>query len=319
MRRHIAVDAGKYATKSAVRRCGDKPEKVDSFLTRMDESDIDFGSLSSGKNFAVAFDGKKYRIGDSASHDSFVETKTEDIHKICTYTAISQFADNGDEVILGVGCPLSIFINPTARNEYAKFMKGDGDVSIMVNGILHNFTIKSVSVFPESSGVVYLGFDRYRTSSVGVIDCGGLDTNCAVYNNLMPQLSTLFTARLGGKVMRKALLDLLNTKLGLEVPIQDYQMDEILKNGYVMNRRFPEKENLSRKLISEYKRTYVQEIYDSCVKHGWSLDTIPLVFVGGTALALKNEIQSIFGVDNDSFFEDSEFLNVKGFLRALPN
>ncbi len=318
MKRHIAVDAGKYATKSAVRRCGDRPEATDVFLTRMDESDVDFGSLSSGRNFSVTFGGHKYRIGEGATHDSFVETKTEDIHKICTYTAVSQFADNGDEVTLGIGCPLSIFINPTARNEYAKFIKGDGNVTIQVNGVLHSFTITKVCVFPESSGIVYLHFDRYKDSTVGVIDMGGLDTNGSVYKNLTPQLSSLFTVRLGGKVMHKVLLDTLNSKLGLDVPLQPYQMDGIVRDGYVMNRRFPEKEALSRKLIAEYKRSYVQEVYDACVKHDWSLDTIPLVFIGGTSLALKDEIKEVFHVGNDSFFEDAEFLNVKGFLRALP-
>lgn len=318
MRRKLGIDTGKYATKAVLKRSKDfnSEDKYLKFISRMDDRDTDFGLLN-GNVYMVEFNGKKYRIGENATYDSFLETKAEDIHKLCLYTAIAELVDNGDTVQVGIGCPLSIFVNRAEREKYQKFMMSDREINIKVNGRNHNFIIEKVIVLPESSGVVYTYFDKYKNRTVGVIDIGGLNTNCGVYANIAPRVETFFTTRLGGKVMRKHLLDLLNEKLGLEVPLQDYQMDEVLKQGFVRNRRDYSKEALSRQIIHDYRLTHIREIYDECIRHGWSMDTMDLIFIGGTSLSLMEEIKEVFRVEDDSFFEDAEMLNAKGYLKAL--
>lgn len=317
MRRFVAVDSGKFATKAVIRRAGENPDKRLKFLTRMDNSEADFGLLTRSNTHAVEFDGKKYRVGDGASLDSFVETKTEDIHRICTYTALASLVDNGDEVTLGIGCPLSVFINKEQREKYESFMRGNGEVNITVDGIAHMFRINKVLVLPESAGIVYLNFEKYKDRLVGVIDLGGLNTNCCIYDKIAPVLSSIFTTRLGGKRMCKSMLDRLNSELGLDVPLAGFQMDDVMECGYVPNRRFPEKEALSKEIIHDYRMEHVRGIYNSCIEHNWSLDTIDLVFIGGTSLLLKDEIKEVFGVGDDCFFEDADFINALGYLRAL--
>lgn len=318
MRRKLGIDTGKYATKCVMKRSREynETDKELKFLSRMDNKDTDFGLLN-GNTYMVEYNGKKYRIGENATYDSFIESKAEEIHKVCLYTAVALTVDNDDSVVIGIGCPLSIFINKEERNKYRQYMMGDKDITITIGGKKHHFCIENILVLPESSGVVYLHLEKYKDKTVGVIDLGGLNTNCGVYKNITPVLTTLFTTRLGGKVMRKQLLDLLNERLGMEVPLQDFQMDEVLKNGYVRNRKDSLKEQASRKLIHDYKYQHIKDIYDECIKHNWPLDTMDLIFIGGTSLFLINEIKEVFGVDDDSFFEDADMLNAKGFLRAL--
>lgn len=318
MRRKLGVDTGKYATKAILKRSKEfnNEDKTLKFISRMDNEETNFGLLN-GNMYMVEFGGKKYRIGDNATYDSFLETKREDLHKLCLYTAIGLLVDNGDTVAVGIGCPLSIFVNAGERERYRQFMLGDRNIEIKIDGKNHNFTIENIVVLPESAGVIYHFFNRYKNRTVGVIDIGGLNTNCGVYSNITPVISTLFTTRLGGKVMRKQLLDLLNEKLGLSVPLADYQMDEILKQGFVRNRRDAEKEELSRQIIHDYRKKHIVEIYDECIKHGWSLESMDLIFIGGTSLSLINEIKEVFGVGDEAFFEDADMLNAKGYLKAL--
>ncbi len=314
MRRIIAVDSGKYATKAVTESTSVQ------FLTRVDAEDVLSNDFLQGENtHFVTYNGKRYRVGDGAVGESFLETKMEDIHRICTYTAIALTGvQSGDSIVLGVGCPLSIYRNKKARQDYQRFMANGGEeVQIVVDRKKYTFTIEKCHVFPESAGVVYLGFEKYKDKTVGVIDIGGLNTNCCVYQNIAPVAPTIFTTRLGGKVMDKALLDSLNSSLNLSSPLSGYQMPEIMKNGFVYDRRDAGKQAKSKKIIHDYRLKHIQEIYNSCIAHNWAVDNMDIVFVGGTSLLLKEEIKEVFGVDDTYFFPDAQMLNVKGFLRAI--
>lgn len=319
MRRIVSVDSGKFATKGAIRGIDGKVEKKIKFLTKIDKETVDFGMLGNESTHFVTFEGARYRVGDGAENESYSETKQEDIHKICTYTALALLGvQNGDSVILGIGCPLSIFKNKKAREEYGRFIGNSHEpVTIVIDGRKITFVIEKTVVFPESAGIVYLDFDKYKEKTVGVIDIGGLNTNCCVYQKIAPVPSTIFTTRLGGKEMFKTLLDKLNSSLNLSSPIADYQMNDIMESGFVFDRRDKAKEQKSKKIIHDYRLQHIQEVYDSCVKHNWAVDNMEIVFVGGTSLLLKEEIKEVFGVDDSYFYEGAEFLNCLGYLRAL--
>ena len=323
MKRFVSVDSGKDGTKGVLRGAYGADDVKILFPKRVKKIDVassNFGLLN-GDTATVEFEGKQYSVGGSDGYDSFNESKAEELHRICTYTAVAKLVDNGDMVVLAVGCPLSVFINEEECMAYVEFMRGNGVITITVDGVKKTFTILSVAAFPESAGVIYLNYDKYKDKIIGVIDIGGLNTNCCVYQNARPVFETIFTTRLGGKRMRKALLDQLSSGLGMSVPLAGYQMDEVLKNGYVMNRRDPAKEELSRYIIRNYRLEHVREIYNSCVAHNWALDSMELVFIGGTSLLLKDEIKEIFGVDDSAFFKDdikdAVFLNAEGYLYAL--
>jgi len=325
MKYYISVDSGKYATKGIMRisrgdsSVNEMSYKSKRFLTRIDTEDVDFGLLGNDNTHFVCYNGVRYRVGDGAMNESYFETKQEEIHKICTYTMIALFGvNNGDSVVLGIGCPLSIFKNKRARIEYQRFMSNNHEpVSLTVDGKRYTFVIDKCVVFPESAGVVYVNYDKYRNRTVGVIDIGGLNTNCCVYQNIAPLVETVFTTRLGGKVMSKSLRDTLNSSLNLSTPLTEYQMPEIMKNGYVYDRRDVARQTKSKKIIHDYRIKHIQEIYDNCVAHNWAVDNMDIVFVGGTSLLLKEEIKEVFGVDDTYFYDNADMLNALGFVMAL--
>ena len=57
-------------------------------------------------------------------------------------------------------------------------------------GVRHPATANP-EVLPESSGVIYLEQELCEKAAVGVIDIGGLNVNCCVYNKTVPVLSVI--------------------------------------------------------------------------------------------------------------------------------
>ena len=308
MERFIAIDGGKFGTKSA-RMIKDDTVVTDMFRTKI-MVNPQIVPTTEG-SYLVEYEGDRYIVGDNAESMSYETSKKLLIHKICLLTAIANIVDCADEVILAVGCPLSEFFNETSRKEYAKYIAPIGEHKIKVDGSVKYFKIKKVDVYPESIGIAYLNIPRFKDDAIGVIDIGGLNVNGCVYNKLAPVASTIFTANLGSNVLTVNVQNALKTEFGVNP--KDYEMESILRKGFI--KTAPEE---SREVIARVKREHIENILAECKKQQWELATLDIAFTGGTSLYLKNEIMSIFPyINTDNFSEDAPFLNVKGFLKML--
>ena len=105
MNRTIAVDTGKFTTKALMRRT-DGTERFLSFRTKMQETRK---TEVKGKSFIVEYKNKRYLLGEQAEVISSKTTKAEEMHRIATYTALAQLADSGDNIVVVLGCPLSVY------------------------------------------------------------------------------------------------------------------------------------------------------------------------------------------------------------------
>lgn len=74
----------------------------------------------------------------------------------------------------------------------------------------------------------------------------------------------------------------------------------------------------SAKRISELKKEHVLDIFTECKRHKWSTDNMDIVFTGGTAKLLKDEIQEIFPTSVlDHLDDEASFKNADGFLKQM--
>ena len=114
MERIIAVDAGKFETKSCLRR-SDGSDKLGSFRSKVDVMDPGAKFLMDPKeSHAVVLDGERYVVGEAASSSDVKETsKATILHRVCIHTAIALMVDNGDVVHAVIGCPLSSIASGT--------------------------------------------------------------------------------------------------------------------------------------------------------------------------------------------------------------
>ncbi len=306
----ISIDAGKHSTKSLTYRA-DGSEVFHTFRTKMEETQRE---AAEGNSFIVQYLGKRYLVGSQAETGSSKTTKAEELHKIATYTALHQMADSGEKVVLVTGCPLAIYENAQQKNAYRDYLFPNREIDITVNSMTKHLCIQSVVILPESSGIVYLEPEKYGKGAVGVIDFGGLNVNCCVYENGVPVLSTLFTDNLGGNVFIQNLRNTLVKQYGEDIPM--WQMDSIVGNGYMVDNFSPDGIwQGSKELIAEQKKEHIRRIINKCASNGWNLRTTKLVFIGGSSAMFYKEIKECLpGADIP---EEPEKVNVRGFQRMI--
>lgn len=297
----LSVDSGKYATKAII-NLEDGDKKI-IFRTKMDST---MEEKSADKRSCVmVYNDDRVLIGETAETVDYDKTKAKKIHKYCTYSAIAQLVENGDEVILTIGCPLSIFNNVEERNQYKEYMHDKGELNIKINGNEKTFTIKKVIVCPESSGIVYKNTMKYKEKLIGVIDIGGLNTNCSIYDNLAPIKSTCFTTNLGANIMRNELKQHLNS-IFPEINLQDWQMEYIIKDGFIKSNK-----DASKKIIKDFLQKHINNIIGEAKRKGWDINNIDFIFVGGGSKLLEGEIKNV--IPDAEISDTAEWDNVEGF------
>ena len=314
--RTMSVDSGKYETKAAMMASPGNIKHL-SFKTQMSESVEKFCN-DTGKSYSIEFEGNQYLLGEQARMQSFDRSKQSILHKIATYTAVSNMmkasGSNGDSINLAIGCPLSIYINKDARKHYKDYIApSGGKISIKVNDEDHSFTILKSVVYPESSGVIYLNKERYENDLVGVIDIGGLNANCCIYDNLVPKSGSdaMFTLEMGGNILTSNIMTKLESEFETEIGTILYE--KVMRDGFI--KKNPE---ASAKRIAELKKAHVIDILTECKRHKWSTDNMDIVFTGGTAKLLKDEIQEVFPTAIlDHLDNEASFKKADGFLKQM--
>ncbi len=319
MTRSISVDAGKFDTKAMIARADDTAVSL-CFRTKMSEARDTDASLPLDSHF-VEYEGKTYVVGSAASDRSidYGTSKMTELHKVCTYAAIALLIDNGDVVNLAIGCPISIFLNKTAKLKYRDFIAPVGkQVSITVDGIEKHFAFKKVVVQSESSGLVMAHADEYQNRTVGVIDIGGLNANCSVFERLIPLQENSFTTEMGSNKLMISARQAMETEFATS-GLQDFILNDLQRNGYLAG-KYKER---SREIFAELKKDHIVKILDECTKNSWNLDFMTLIFTGGSSVFLKSEIEEVavkergLDVDLNLIKEDSNFSNAEGFLQIL--
>ncbi len=301
-----AIDSGKFATKAVA----ELPTGVKrtSFRTKMDLTEEKF--TSSNDSFVVVSNGKRVLLGKKAETVDYDTTKQKELHRIAIYTAIGQLVENGDQVRLAVGCPMNLFTDVSQREEFANFIAENKDVSILVNNNPFSFSIESITILPESAGTIFKNWDAYKDKLVGVIDIGGLNINACVYDRGDYLDSTVFTINKGANILMNELKGKLNKEFGCN--LQDFQMEHIIKDGFI--KKDPEK---SKEFISKFLRNYVESIIKIAIQNNWDVDNMDLVFVGGGSLVLSKEIKQV--MPDVEISKNAVWDNAEGFLEVVSD
>lgn len=279
----IAVDAGKHSTKAM-----NAERQAFCMRTKIDEH----GLILSGDQ--VEFEGKKYVVGDNAQTENFDVSKTHLCHKIATYYAIASLT-HAKEIDLITGCPISQFVNKEKRSAHTAFLKGN--VRMKINNHPVDFTINTVTVLPESIGVLIENASQYINTIIGVIDIGGLNINAAVYERLNPIKNTVFTVNEGGQIINAKIKRALNTKFLANY--QDYEIDYLKANPK------------TKPVIDNILNQQMDILLAECKKYNWNITDMPIIFTGGGSLKLEKQIHEI----NGTISKNPVWDNVQGFLK----
>lgn len=316
--RYVAVDCGKAETKISVRINSDSSIQSTSFATRVIERDrngSEYDDLDENMNgsYKVEYDGHHYAVGNFVSEErgftSTLNSKKDNIHKIATLTAIATVVNNGDSVRAVIGCPIKLFKNQQNREAYRDEILPKGKVEIKINGRYKSFSITQAIVLPESIGAVTMFGSYFDKKAVGIIDIGGLNINCCVYKDHHLLSETSFTEKLGRNELVNKIKDAIETSEERE--FRTYEIEQFIEQGYITNVD-PEKEEKSKGFIDDYMGAHLKEILKSCTEHGWNLNYMYLIFIGGGSAVLYNYIKQRF--PNALIPVNPQYVNSEGFL-----
>jgi plasmid segregation protein ParM len=304
----ISVDPGKYATKAVALNRNNQIEKV-YFRTKIFRLNNNIELEAQGKSFNVNLEGENYIIGDQGEEIDYTVDKANINHKLATYTAATQLLEDCKAIKLVIGCPTSIYRNKNLRDEYKNYIWNNGRVRVVVNDKSYSFLIENVLVLPEGSGIVYTKPELFKDKRVAVIDLGGLNMNFTIYDNLVPQPSSMFTINHGYAEIETKLTNELNSMYGTSFTSNDIQ--NIVRQGGVKVRGAidPKSSHVIDSIIEQYMVKLVQETR----KNNVNLDMMDVVFVGGTSLLIHDKI--LHHLPHATIMNNALWANVEGFYK----
>lgn len=311
----ISVDSGKFMTKAVGIYEGSK-FVIEPFPTRFykflrSESLDAYGS----DNYTVEFEGTGYIIGSQGNNLSYDLSKSADNHRIATYVAITQILKHfniqkGAEVNLVIGCPPAIYRSISARKEARDYIVGNGKVDIMVDAIGYSFIINNCLVFPEAAGIVYLHPELFRGKRTCVIDIGGLNFNCILFDNLKPDPNVMFTTSLGSYSLETDIGLVLSSKYNTSLSPAEVHA-AVMNNGiYFKGKIDPESTEIIKSICKEHINKIMGE-----VRKNINYETVELVFIGGSSVLLKDYI--LEALPYAIVVENAQQANVEGFMKAM--
>lgn len=152
-----------------------------SFPSVFQKSVAEMNGFGSNKNYKIKINDENYYIGEKAieeeatremsSQDSFDQER----YFVLLATAISQLANNDDEIELRIGLPIRDFFGSSEKvQELGKFLKNK-KIKTELNGVTKKIKIDSVKILPQGYGAfVYLSSVNQiqKNEKIGIIDVG---------------------------------------------------------------------------------------------------------------------------------------------------
>lgn len=333
MKRYIAIDPGKYATKCAyLVQNGDEISTVTcKFRTKTSKGNFADDALEPSTMIAE-YEGEVYKIGRGALHEAELNTnKMDTTHQICALVAIAGICSENevDEVHAAIGIPVKEWEIVEKREAYKQYMLPEGEIEIRLmtksgkEPVTKKFRIASRHAYPESQGAIFLqpvvkAKNEMQSANVGVVDIGNLNINLTLWDNTVLDQNASMTGELGGNILISGLSQKLSAVFTrcseatvasvLKLPYEDRKLKPVRPNAEI--------EEKSKQIIDEYLLEHVRSIKRKCDALQWDYDFMPMVFIGGTSTLLKREIHEVFG--KECYIPNNpEYANVSGFLRVL--
>ena len=306
----VVVDSGKFATKAIHVKSDGEFEKL-TFRTKM--SDTEESTVNTNETYAVAFNGQRYLLGRQATNSDWETRKSSALHQLSIYTSIHQFVNDGDSVDLVIGCPLAVYTKRKQREDYERYIKGEGAITITVNEIKKTFTINNIHALPETSGYLFKHAINYENKLFAVVDVGGLNANCCQYMDGDIIQDTDITLNMGMNTLYKNIQNTLNKEFSSNISL--IQVEQIMKMPKE-NRHIKKDKANSNALIHKLTNQHVEALKNACIQNGWDVDNLEFIFVGGGSKALNEDIRQTFG-DDVIVSDNAVWDNAEGFAELL--
>lgn len=293
MKRYVlAADIGKYETNLVGRCLEGSKEDIQRVNFRTKMYDLEEGYIDvEGNSHKAEFEGKSYIIGEQGQDKSYDTSKTNILHKLACYTAITEYleADSKDNKIsMVLACPLSVLRSQSAKEEYKAFIKGEGEINITVDGKAYNFEIVDIMIKAEGSGIVYLEPELFENKNTLIVDLGGLNLGGSLYKNKVCKNEDRFIEECGtDRLNEHVRYQLIDYRKGNNITVDE--AEKALTDGGL--KKSGEIDTESIEYLRKGKYNYYKDVIKHIKEHKVDIDLLDkVVFVGGTTQHVKDII-----------------------------
>lgn len=261
--------------------------------------------ISTFSEETIFYNGESYIVGEEAENYDYSFTKNNIHHKIILYYCLSKHAKKSyQEYDVITGCPLSTYLNKEEQYKYIQNIMNDNKpIKVIYKDRPITFKINSVIIAPENIGGYINDFHISKNQIRGVVDIGGLNVNCGIYDKGKPVKNKMFTLNLGMHILIKNIQQALLRNS--ETMINEYMCEHMLNNIENIDVK-------SRNVIEEECNNFILSIKNQLIKNDWELNQLNLRFIGGGSILLKKYINKHF--ENPHINEDI-FANCEAFLK----
>jgi len=316
----LSLDNGKDSVKCMGIEHGTKVESLEdvkkvSFKTRT--YDLTKGYIDvQGNSHKVVFNGQELIVGEQGNDRSFNTSKTEPLHQVSAYTAITQFIEpntTDNKIDIALACPITVLKSEKAKQDYKDLIKGDGPIKITVDDKDYEFEINDILLKAEGSGILYLSPTLFKNKKVIIVDFGGLNMTVTLYTNgtcVNPEKDR-FAEEFGSiELINTVANDLTAYKNGNIVNFTE--AERALERGYMLSYGKPDK--TSAQVIERTKKKFFDEACSKIASRGINLSYLDtVIFVGGTTMNFHDLISEL---PNGYITDNSQWTTAEGLFKV---
>lgn len=312
----LSADIGKFETALFGRDVSlhEDSLKIETIRTKMYDLDNGFIEVE-GKSQLIEFEGKKYIVGDQGQEKSDDTSKVHLLHQLTCYTMITKFLEpdtEDNELYMTLACPISMIQVPAVKEEYKEFIKGNGPITVVVDGNKYTFEIKDITIKTEGSGIVYLEPKKFENQTVAIIDLGGLNMGFSLYKNKSCKKEDRFLEECGTDRLIEIVREQLSVFKKGNIVSEDEATKALNDGGLKHVGKIDPK---SSEFIDKSKISYYNEVLKHIKSHKFNIDIIDsVIFVGGTTNHIKDVIDD--KLKHSYIPDEPQFSTVKGLYKV---
>ena len=262
-----AIDNGYFSTKVKTE------EKLFKFRSKIQEFNDE---QINADTFEIA--DKIYIVGNGKDTIEIKKIDNE-VHRICTIVGLSKLTNDIEEFKVIVALPMSHYLNRDFREQFKNYLSNPNIIHVKHQNKKKVIIIKDLIVFMQGASALYAhNPEQYKNNLVAVLDIGGLTTNGCIFENLKPIPESIFTINSGMLILYNKIKTAINQQNCLNV--QDYEIPYIIHQHT----------DIFNQIVSEH----VQKVIREMRAHNWSIETLPILGVGGGILELEDIMKQYF-------------------------
>lgn len=250
----------------------------------------------------VELNGKYYKVGGKRLEVRDTKVENDNFYLLTLAAVAKELKQRGmknTDVLLSVGLPLTRF--GAEKNNFIKYLSKEKEISFLFEKEKYTIRIVRVSVFPQCYAAVS---EKLRTmpERVVVVDIGSWTIDIMPIQNGKPNEAECITSQQGLIRCMRAINEECSRQIGQE--LEENVIQQVMATGEAS---LPDK---YMSIIKDCLYDFTQKVYNTLKEHGYNLDVMPIVFVGGGATVMK-----LFGSHdggNIQYIEDIK-ANAKGY------